>query len=74
MNLVDKILKISKIVFDDKKLNSHSKLSDASGYDSMTHVQLLVEIFEQLGVAVDYTEIASDSTIEDVAKLLEAKS
>lgn len=73
MNTTETVLKLACKIFKDNSLVAASALQDASGYDSMEHVQFLVELEDAFGVEIQDTEVLRNTTIQEVVALIHQK-
>ena len=70
--IVYKIIK--DILTDDvEKIKPEAKLIDDLGADSLTAVEIVMEIEKKLGVDIDDSEIEKIVTVQDVINIVEAK-
>jgi acyl carrier protein len=60
------------LAVDEDKVKLESKLIDDLGADSLSVVELHMEIEERLGIKIPDEEVAKLSTVEDVLKAIEA--
>lgn len=71
--------KISEIVMDvtdteNVKLTDTSAPSDVENWDSLNHIQIVVEIEREFGIRFSTQEIQSFKNVGDVASLIEQKT
>ena len=70
--IVYKIIK--DILTDDvEKIKPEAKLIDDLGADSLTAVEIVMEIEKELGVDIDDSEVEKIVTIQDIINIVEAK-
>ena len=70
--IVYKIIK--DILTDDvEKIKPESKLIDDLGADSLTAVEIVMEIEKELGVDIDDSEVEKIVTVQDVINIVESK-
>jgi acyl carrier protein len=70
--IVYKIIK--DILTDDvEKIKPEAKLIDDLGADSLTAVEIVMEIEKELGVDIDDSEVEKIVTVQDVINIVEAK-
>ena len=71
----NKILEVLKrIVTDDEsKLVPEAKLIDDLGADSLTAVEITMELEEKLGITISDDEVSTIVTIQDIINIVEAK-
>lgn len=60
------------LAVDEDKIKLESKLIDDLGADSLSVVELHMEIEERLGIKIPDEEVANLTTVEDVLKAIEA--
>ena len=60
------------LAVDEDKVKLESKLIDDLGADSLSVVELHMEIEERLGIKIPDEEVAKIATVEDVLKAIEA--
>ena len=70
--IVYKIIK--DILTDDvEKIKPEAKLIDDLGADSLTAVEIVMELEKELGVDIDDSEVEKIVTVQDVINIVEAK-
>ena len=70
--IVYKIIK--DILTDDvEKIKPEAKLIDDLGADSLTAVEIVMEIEKELGVDIDDSEVEKIVTVQDIINIVEAK-
>ena len=70
--IVYKIIK--DILTDDvEKIKPEAKLIDDLGADSLTAVEIVMEIEKELGVDIDDSEVEKIVTLQDIINIVEAK-
>ena len=70
--IVYKIIK--DILTDDvEKIKPESKLIDDLGADSLTAVEIVMELEKELGVDIDDSEVEKIVTVQDVINIVESK-
>ena len=70
--IVNKIIK--DILIDDvEKIKPEAKLIDDLGADSLTAVEIVMEIEKELGVDIDDSEVEKIVTVQDIINIVEAK-
>ena len=67
------ILEFARNTFKEPEMNLQSVLNEAEGYDSMAHVQFLVDIEDWCGVELDDSEVRRDHMLKDVVELVAKK-
>ena len=70
--IVYKIIK--DILTDDvEKIKPEAKLIDDLGADSLTAVEIVMELEKELGVDIDDSEVEKIVTVQDVINIVESK-
>ena len=70
--IVYKIIK--DILTDDvEKIKPEAKLIDDLGADSLTVVEIVMELEKELGVDIDDSEVEKIVTVQDIINIVEAK-
>ena len=65
---------IKDILTDDvEKIKPEAKLIDDLGADSLTAVEIVMEIEKELGVDIDDSEVEKIVTVQDIIIIVEAK-
>ena len=65
---------IKDILIDDvEKIKPEAKLIDDLGADSLTAVEIVMELEKELGVDIDDSEVEKIVTVQDVINIVEAK-
>ena len=65
---------IKDILTDDvEKIKPEAKLIDDLGADSLTAVEIVMEIEKELGVDIDDSEVEKIVTVQDVINIVESK-
>lgn len=64
------VLKIAKSIFKDKTININSNIDNVSSWDSINHVNFILEIEKKLKVKITFEQSISISSISDLIKLL----
>jgi len=69
------ILEVLKrtITDDESKLVPEAKLIDDLGADSLTAVEITMELEEKLGITISDDEVSTIVTIQDIINIVEAK-
>jgi len=70
LNRENELLRLARETLQDEGLTLESRLSDAKGYDSLAHVQLMIEIRDAFGVDLDNRGIERGSRIAQIYQLL----
>lgn len=73
MTIAEQILQLVQNQFQDKNLTYTSKLEAAAGYDSVQHVQFIIELETVFEVDLADDTILRSSTIDDVIQTIAAK-
>ena len=65
---------INDILTDDvEKIKPEAKLIDDLGADSLTAVEIVMELEKELGVDIDDSEVEKIVTVQDVINIVESK-
>ena len=65
---------IKDILTDDvEKIKPEAKLIDDLGADSLTAVEIVMELEKELGIDIDDSEVEKIVTVQDVINIVEAK-
>tara|TARA_R100001509_G_C4860751_1_gene213328 strand:- start:338 stop:562 length:225 start_codon:yes stop_codon:yes gene_type:complete len=65
---------VKKILTDDEnKLLPTAKLIDDLGADSLTAVEIVMELEKKLDISIDDSEVDKIVTIQDIINIVEAK-
>lgn len=67
------ILEIANSVFNDDSEDIDKPLKDFKEFDSMNHVQLLLEIEMKYDISFDDSDIKKDMTVRDIVGLIHKK-
>ena len=69
------ILEVLKrtVTDDESKLVPEAKLIDDLGCDSLTAVEITMELEEKLGITIEDDEVSTIVTIQDIINIVEAK-
>lgn len=67
------VIKLAREIFDDEQLELTTKLEEAYGYDSMAHVQFIVELEGVFNISLEDGEISRTQTFEEVWKVVAKK-
>ena len=65
------VLEIARRTLLDSTLTSESRLENAAGYDSLTHLQFVIELEKQSGRKLT-GDLAETATLQEVAELISA--
>ena len=66
---------IQEVLTDDvNKLKPEAKLIDDLGADSLTAVEIVMELEKKLGIEIDDSKIEKIVTIQDIINIVEDKS
>lgn len=70
-----KILEVLKrtVTDDESKLVPGAKLIDDLGADSLTAVEITMELEEKLGITISDDEVSTIVTIQDIINIVETK-
>lgn len=72
MATVDKILEISREIFDDNELSASTRIMEARGFDSLRHVQFVIEVEDHLKINIDAEKISPSATISEIASVVDS--
>ncbi len=64
------ILKIAKTTFKDKGINLNSNIDSVSNWDSINHVNFILEIEKKFKVKISFEQSIAISSISDLIKIL----
>lgn len=67
MATVDKIMAISREVFDDSDVHPSARIMELKGFDSLRHVQFVIELESNLNITIDAEKVPPDATITEIA-------
>ena len=69
------ILEVLKrtVTDDESKLVPSAKLIDDLGCDSLSAMEIVMDLEEKLGITVDDSEVEKIITIQDIINIVEAK-
>ena len=70
----DKILKIMKSVFQTDDIDKTSSQQNSEKWDSMNHLNLVVELEMEFGVSFEPEEIAKMRSFEEVVQIVKSKT
>lgn len=75
MSVLAELETIFREVFDedDIVLNSETTADDVDGWDSLTHVGLILTVEKHFGLRFDTTEIANMENVGELAELIAKK-
>lgn len=68
-----KVLALAQEHFRAPELDFQSQLQEGPGYDSMSHVEFLLELEEHYGAEIKDEEVRRDDTVQRVLELVEAR-
>lgn len=76
MGIRERLINVFRDVFDNEVLEVSDSTSarDITGWDSLTHVTLLVAIENEFGVKFNLNEVRSFQNVGGILKLLEKKA
>lgn len=74
-NILSQLTPIFQDVFDDPNMviTSKTKAEDVDGWDSLTHIRLIVSIEKNLKIRFTASEISSLENVGDLINLIEKK-
>ncbi len=71
---IEKLQEIFKSVFDqDTTINSNTSKADIGQWDSLAHLNLIVELEDNLGITFSKEEIANIKSVQDILNFIENK-
>lgn len=70
---VTSVVEIARKTLLDSSLVPESRLEEAAGYDSLTHLQFVLELEKRSGRKI-HGDIAEAATLKDVSRLLSAQA
>lgn len=75
MNIKNELLKIFRYVFDDDELNisDETTANDIDDWDSLTHMQLIVEIEKKFSMKFSVDEVVSAKNVGEFVAMIEKK-
>jgi len=75
MNAEDKLQRIFRDVFDDDELiiTSDMTANDVDGWDSLSHVNLIVAIETRFNIRFSQRELLGFKTVDDLLRCIESK-
>jgi len=74
--IYERLAIIFEDVFDDDSIRVTSELSakDVAGWDSLTHIRLLLTVERKFGIKFSTSEIGSLENVGDLAALIKART
>lgn len=75
MNVINELCDVFKTVFDDDSIsiNAETTSNDVEGWDSMSHVTLLLAVEDHFGIEFQSFEIANLKNVGALVALIEKK-
>lgn len=75
MNIIDKMQEIFRDIFDDEDLviTMETTAEDIDDWDSLTHMQLILEIEEEFSIKFTTDEIKSAKNVGEFIGYIESK-
>lgn len=75
MKTIDELQAIFRDIFDDNEivLNNETTSDDIEDWDSLTHMQLIVEIEQKYNIRFTTAEIKKATNIGEFVQIIEAK-
>lgn len=75
MKTIDELQAIFRDIFDDNEivLNNETTSDDIEDWDSLTHMQLIVEIEQKYNIRFTTAEIKKATNIGEFVQIMEAK-
>lgn len=76
MNTLERLQEVFREVFDDEDIviGEETTAEDIEGWDSLTHVVLIVAVEDEFGVKFSIAETSSLKNIGDFIKLIDNKT
>ena len=76
MNTLERLQEVFRDVFDDEDIviGEETTAEDIEGWDSLTHVVLVVAVQDEFGVKFSIAETSALKNIGDFVKLIESKT
>lgn len=69
----DRILKVLRETFEDETLNTSCSQQNCDKWDSLHHLNLVLELEEEFEIDLDPKEIAQMKSFEDILRIMEGK-
>lgn len=69
----EKIIEIMKEVFDDPSVNSQTSQQNCDNWDSLHHLNFVVELEDAFDISLEPEEIARMQSFDDVVKIVKEK-
>lgn len=75
MNIYDKLNEVFREVFDDEEINLSSEMTadDIEGWDSLSHINLIIAVEMKFETEFTQKEIRSFSNVGEMAACIENK-
>lgn len=73
MSMIEEILTIARETLEDKNLSGSSRLQEGTGYDSMAHVQFVIELEAHFNMKLKEEEILPHYTLEEIMNFIKRK-
>lgn len=75
MEVLSEMNKVFKEVFDDDEIqiNDNVTANDIDGWDSLSHVNLILAIEKRFGIKFDLKELLTFQNVGDLRKSIESK-
>ena len=75
-SIIEKLTPIFRNVFDDEELTieAGTTASDVEGWDSLTHIRLIVTIEKAFGIRFSASEVADLENVGGMAAMISKKS
>ncbi len=72
----DKLSDVFRNVFDDDELeiNRNTTADDVEGWDSLTHVTLIINVEKAFGIKFKSSEVASLKNVGELEDLIESRA
>ena len=69
----EKVLEILKNVFEDENVNLETSQENNSNWDSLRHLNLIVELESEFDVSFEPEEIAKMSSVKKIIEIIRTK-
>lgn len=75
MNTKSKLQEIFRDIFDDEELEIFDEMNaeDLEDWDSLTHIQLIVEIEQEFGIKFTTEEVSESKNVGEFIELINSK-
>ncbi|MBP5385364.1 MAG: acyl carrier protein [Lachnospiraceae bacterium] len=75
MDIKERLQDVFRDVFDDEEIviSEETTAADIDGWDSLTHIQLVVAVQNEFGVKFSMVETSSMKNVGDFIRLIESR-